>query len=65
MRTLKLKIEELSVESFVVRDAPAGRGTVRGHDSYDDGGEEIGTGYISCNRTCETCPTGFANACCV
>ena len=65
MRSLKLKIEDLSVDTFATEETPAGRGTVRAHESYDDGGEQIGTGYVSCDRTCETCPTGIANACCV
>lgn len=75
MRSLKLKVEELSVETFVTGDAPAEAGTVRGHESVDDGGEEPGGGgtrevrtcdYTGCNNpSCYSCPTGVGPMCCV
>jgi len=60
MRSLKLKPEELMVESFAVDAAPARAGTVRAHESVDEG-----TGYVSCDRSCDTCPTGLGPNCCV
>ena len=60
MRSLKLKVEELSVESFAVDAAPSAAGTVRGHES-----DEEATGYVTCNGSCHTCPTGLGPNCCV
>jgi hypothetical protein len=73
MRSLKLKLEELSVESFAVEAAPRAAGTVRGHESVDDGGEEPGGGtneartcfYTQCGNSCYSCPTGLGPNCCV
>ena len=65
MRSLKLRIEELSIDTFAVGKASAGAGTVRGHESDDDGREAYATGYVTCDSTCSTCPTGLAPACCV
>jgi len=64
---LKLKIEELAVESFSVDEAPSARGTVRGRESVDDGGDTIEkrTCFITCDGSCDTCPTGMGPACCV
>ena len=65
MRSLKLAIEELSVETFVAGKKPAAAtGTVRGYESGDELVERP-TGYLTCDSTCSTCPTGLANACCV
>ena len=65
MRPLKLNLDGLSVDTFVAGKAPAIEGTVRGHESDDEGGQPIATGYVTCDSTCWTCPTGIANACCV
>lgn len=66
MRSLKLDIGALSVDTFVAGRAPSVAGTVRGHESDEDGGgQQIATGYVTCDSTCFTCPTGIANACCV
>ncbi|MBB4635014.1 hypothetical protein [Longimicrobium terrae] len=48
MGKLRLKMEDLQVESFDVRqDAPAERGTVRGQQSRDEGWCE-GTDFDRC-----------------
>jgi hypothetical protein len=64
----KLKLEEVSVESFELGVTRSTVGTVRAHESdggQDDGGQEIGTGMVSCGSTCSTCPTGMGPNCCV
>ncbi len=75
MRTLKLKLEELTVDTFATEETPAALGTVRAHESLDDGGEEPGGGdtkevrtcdYTGCNNpSCYSCPTGMGPMCCV
>ena len=69
MRSLKLKLEELSVESFEVAGAAPAAGTVRGHDSVDqieaESKEKLTCDYSVCYYTCNSCPTGMGPACCV
>ncbi len=60
----KLKLEDVAVESFELGVTRSTVGTVRAHES-DDGGQEIGTGMVSCGSTCSTCPTGMGPNCCV
>jgi hypothetical protein len=64
MRSLKLNIDDLSVDTFVAGKAATQAGTVRAHES-DEGGGTKATGFVTCDSTCWTCPTGIANACCV
>ena len=46
MRKIQLDLDHLKVESFATtKDAGAGRGTVRGHDS---GASGIGCGSLGC-----------------
>lgn len=61
MKKLRLEVETVRVESFVVAGREPVRGTVRGHESYED----------TChNTTCNTgitamayCPTAYDETC--
>ncbi|HEX8693970.1 MAG TPA: hypothetical protein VF746_16220 [Longimicrobium sp.] len=60
MKKLALDLDALRVESFATEAAPAGRGTVRGHDSIE-------TENCTTKTTCITerfCPTRNTGALC-
>lgn len=60
MNKLRLKLDELAVESFEAHAADGERGTVFGEDS--DSGEPVDTCQRSCNGTCrwQTCNVPWA-----
>jgi hypothetical protein len=58
MRKMKLNLEDVSVESFVVGPEGRGRGSIWGQESYLPADEEIDGGgtRVSCEGTCgKTC----------
>lgn len=68
MRKLKLKLDELRVESFDTANTPAARGTVLGNEEYSYNcytEPECRTpGYASCDATrCHWCSTDDTEIC--
>jgi hypothetical protein len=49
MHKLKLKLDEMDVETFEIMEVPAGEGTVKGNDMA--------------TRAIDTCYTGYCTAC--
>jgi hypothetical protein len=61
MRKLGLKLDELSVESFEVSDAPAERGTVVAHET---GTQRLCTdGFGTCDYSCGGGCGGYTDGC--
>jgi len=59
MRKLKLRVEELRVESFDTAGARGGRGTVRGAEDTNESGCMIASCGVTCPLSCEpSCPYG-------
>lgn len=54
----KLSIDDLQVESFVTRNEPYARGTVRAHDTYTLDPSCMDTCYYTCPTTCDIDCTG-------
>lgn len=57
MRTLRLDLDSLAVESFGTHAAPVARGTVQAHEPL------AVTGVYSCAATCR-CPSHHNTECC-
>jgi hypothetical protein len=66
---LKLNLDEMTVDSFLVDSIPSGTGTVKGHsysDEYEQEAQVMGsqiqktvlyhTEQVSCGGTCGSCP---------
>lgn len=54
MKKLTLSIDSLNVESFLTERAPAGMGTVRGHDQT-----EYTNCYVTVCVSCDQCDTVY------
>ncbi|MFL5384180.1 MAG: hypothetical protein ACJ8GN_16795 [Longimicrobiaceae bacterium] len=73
MRKIKLVVETLEVQSFVISAASAARGTVAGHQATQ-GGPNCGSAYDACQTglctfdcdptySPEACPTQYPQYC--
>ena len=73
MRKIKLAVDTLEVQSFVISAESAGRGTVAAHDATQ-GGPNCGSAYDACQTglctgACdptyspEACPTQYPQYC--
>jgi hypothetical protein len=74
MRKIKLSLDSLQVQGFTTSEAPAGRGTVLGHEPTQGRNVGCGSAYDACHTglctydcdptySPDACPTAYPEYC--